>query len=84
MHLSSPALSWRLRLRHLWIRSRWQRWLFPLVCALPYGLSLIWLLQRGQPWIAQVLLAPLLMGVAIALLTLVLARCEDGRGIRLR
>ena len=54
------------------------------MCALPYGLSLIWLLQRGQPWIAQVLLAPLLMGVAIALLTLVLARCEDGRGIRLR
>ena len=54
------------------------------MCALPYGLSLIWLLQRGQPWIAQVLLASLLMGVAIALLTLVLARCEDGRGIRLR
>lgn len=80
MKRSSPVLPWGPRLRHLWIRSRWQRWFFPLVCAIPYGLSLIWLLQRGQLWIAQVLLAPLLMGVAIALLTLVLARCEDGRG----
>ena len=68
-----------VQLRHLWIRSQWRRWLFPLLCALPYLLSLLWLVQLGQVWIAQVLLAPLAMGAAIALLTLWLARCEAGR-----
>ena len=67
-----------VRLRHLWIRSQWRRWLFPLLCAVPYGLSLVWLVQRQQVWIAQVLLAPLLMAVAIAGLTAWLARCENG------
>ena len=67
-----------LRLRHFWIRSQWQRWLFPVLCAVPYGLSLIWLVLRGQVWIAQVLLAPLLMAVAIVGLTVWLARCENG------
>lgn len=67
-----------LRLRHLWIRSQWHRWLFPVLCAVPYGLSLVWLALRGQVWIAQVLLAPLLMALAIAGLTLWLARCENG------
>jgi hypothetical protein len=72
------ALPWPVRARHLWIRSRWRRWLFPLICSLPYLLSLFWLAQRGQIWIAQVLLAPLVMAAAIGVLTLVLARLEDG------
>lgn len=69
-----------VRLRHRWIRSQWRRWLFPVVCAVPYLLSLLWLVQRQQLWIAQILLAPLLMAVAIGLLTLWLARCESGKG----
>jgi hypothetical protein len=56
-------------LRHWLIRSRWRLWLFPLLCALPYLASLLWLLIQGQAWIAQVMLAPLLMGAALAGLT---------------
>jgi hypothetical protein len=67
-----------LRVRHLWIRSQWRRWLFPVLCAVPYVLSLFWLVQRQQVWIAQVLLAPLLMAAAISGLTVWLARCESG------
>ena len=68
-----------LRLRRLWIRSRWRRWLVPLICALPYGGALLWLLLRQQAWIAQIMLAPLLMTGLLALLTLVLARLEFRR-----
>ena len=44
------------------ITSRWQRWLFPACCAVPYLGILFWLLSRGLIWVAQVLLAPLVMG----------------------
>ena len=47
------------------ITSRWQRWLFPACCAVPYLAILIWLLSSGLVWIAQVLLAPLVMGGGI-------------------
>lgn len=68
-----------LTLRHWLIRTRWRRWLLPLLCVLPYLASLLWLLLQGQAWIAQVMLAPLLMGLALAALTLLLARQEFRR-----
>ena len=40
------------RLRHLLITSRWQRWLFPTLCIIPYLTILIWLLSRGLIWVA--------------------------------
>ncbi len=67
------------RVRHLLIRSRWRRWLVPLFCALPYLGALIWLLLRQQAWIAQIMLAPVVMTGLLALLTLVLARVEFRR-----
>lgn len=67
------------RLRHLWIRSRWRRWLLPFLCSVPYLGSVVWLLLRGQAWIAQIMLAPLLMTGLLALLSLVLARWEFRR-----
>ena len=36
----------------------------------------MWLVVRQQLWIAQVMMAPLLMGLALSLLTLWLARQE--------
>jgi len=66
----------RLTLRHWLIKSRWRRWLLPLLCALPYLLSLIWLLMQGQGWVVQVMLAPIFMGAALAGLTLWLAQQE--------
>ena len=42
----------------------------------PHLAILIWLLMRGLFWVAQVLLAPLLMGAVLAALTLWLARQE--------
>lgn len=57
---------------------RFNRWWFPLLCAIPYIFSLAWLLIRGQLWITQILLAPLLMGASIALLTWLLAYLEKG------
>ena len=65
-----------VRLRHWFIISRWQRWLFPVVCCIPYLAILGWLLISGLFWVAQVLLAPLLMGAVLAALTLWLARQE--------
>ena len=44
------------RFRHLLISSRWQRWLFPVICICPYVAILIWLLTKGLIWIARVLL----------------------------
>lgn len=67
------------RFRHVLIRSRWRRWLLPLICAVPYVASILWLIYIKEAWIAQVLLAPLVMGVAMALLTLWLARQEFRR-----
>ena len=77
-------LSLWIRLRHLLITSRWQRWLFPALCIVPYLAILIWLLSRGLIWVAQVLLAPLLMGAVLALLTLWLARAEFRTRLRKR
>lgn len=77
-------LSLWIRLRHLLITSRWQRWLFPALCILPYLAILIWLLSRGLIWVSQVLLAPLLMGAVLALLTLWLARAEFRTRLRKR
>jgi hypothetical protein len=65
-----------VRARHLLIRSRWQRWWFPALCVIPYGACLVWLLGRGLFWVAQVMLAPVVMGGAMAVLTLWLARQE--------
>ena len=39
--------SFPVRLRHWFIISRWQKWLFPLVCCIPYVAILCWLLMRG-------------------------------------
>lgn len=64
------------QLHHGLIRSRWKRWLLPLLCALPYLASILWLLALGEAWIAQVLLAPLLMAALLALLSFWLARQE--------
>ena len=61
-----------VRLRHWFIITRWQKWLFPVVCCIPYLAILVWLLMRGLIWIAQVLLAPLLMGAVLAGLTMML------------
>ena len=77
-------LSLATRLRHLLITSRWQRWLFPVLCIIPYLAILIWLLSRGLIWVSQVLLAPLLMGAVLALLTLWLAKAEFRTRLRKR
>lgn len=65
-----------VRIRHLIIISRWQRWLFPVLCCLPYVACLVWLLTKGLVWIAQVMLAPVLMVAILAGLTLWLAELE--------
>ena len=70
------GLTWSNQLRHGLIRSRWKRWLFPMVCSIPYLVSLLWLVCLQQGWIAQVMLAPLLMMALLALLTWTLARLE--------
>ena len=76
--MSIQLSRWR-QLRHALIRSRWRRWLLPLLCSLPYLASLIWLLFIGEAWIAQVLLAPLVMAGVLGLLSLWLARQEFRR-----
>ena len=63
------------------ITSRWQRWLFPACCGVPYLAILLWLLGRGLIWVAQVLLAPLVMGV-LAGMTFWLARQEFRNSLR--
>ena len=77
-------LSHITRLRHLLISSRWQRWLFPVICMVPYVGILVWLLTRGLVWVAQVLLAPLLMGAVLAMMTLFLAKVEFKTRLRKR
>lgn len=49
---------------------------------MPYMGILIWLLSRGLIWIAQVLLAPLVMGGVLAGMTLWLARQEFRDSLR--
>ena len=75
----SIQLSYWRQLRHALIRSRWRRWLLPLICVLPYLLSVLWLMLIGESWIAQVLLAPLLMAGVLGLLSFWLARQEFRR-----
>ena len=67
------------QLRHLCIRSRWRRWIVPVACSVPYIGSLLWLLQRGQLWIVQIMLAPLVMAAVLAVLTLFLSYLEFRR-----
>ena len=43
---------------------------------LPYAASLIWLQQQGLVWLVQIMLAPLVMGLVIGLMTWLLARLE--------
>jgi hypothetical protein len=66
---------WR-KLLHFLILSRWRRWLLPVLCTAPYAASLLWLIHINEAWIAQVLLAPLLMAVVLALITFWLAQEE--------
>ena len=72
----TPILPWAVRARHLVITSRWQRWLFPALCCLPYVLCLAWLLAKGLYWVAQVMLAPLVMAAILGGLTVWLAQLE--------
>ena len=58
------------------IRLRWRRWLAPAICAFPYLLSILWLLNYSQAWIAFVMLVPALLMLILGLLTFVLARLE--------
>ena len=62
--------------RHLLIRLRLSRWLAPVVCAIPYIASILWLLVKGQAWIAGVMLSPLVVLVLLIGLTWLLARLE--------
>lgn len=61
---------------HQLIRLQWRRWLIPSFCALPYALSLAWLMAQGLVWLAQIMLAPLLMALLLGALTWWLARLE--------
>jgi hypothetical protein len=64
------------KFRHLLILSRWKRWIVPMLCSLPYLISLIWLIARDQSWIAQIMITPLIMGLSVACLGLFLAKLE--------
>ena len=68
--------SFSQRLRRILIRSRYRKWILPFLCAIPYLFSYLWLLARGQAWISNTLLAPLVMALLLGLLTLILAKCE--------
>lgn len=63
-------------LRHLLIRLRLSRWLAPGLCSVPYLGSLLWLLLKGQTWIALVMLSPLLVLALLIGLTWLLAQME--------
>ena len=70
-----PAMK-RPLLRHWLIRLRVSRWLAPGICAIPYLGSLVWLLLKGQTWIAAVMLSPLLVLALLIGLTWILAQLE--------
>ena len=61
---------------HQLIRLQWRRWLVPTLLMLPYGASLIWLQHQGLIWLVQIMLAPLVMGLVVGLITWMLARLE--------
>lgn len=67
------------QLNRLFILSRWRRWLFPFLLTIPYVSSIIWLVSMNYVWVAQVLCAPLIMGVILAGVTIWLAREEFTR-----
>lgn len=67
------------QLNRLLILSRWRRWLFPLLLSIPYISSILWLVSMNYVWVAQVLCAPLIMGVILAAVTIWLAREEFTR-----
>ena len=62
--------------QRLLIRLRWRLWLGPLICAVPYLGSIIWLVHFSQTWIAIVMLVPLLLMAILLTLTYILARIE--------
>ena len=64
------------QLHRLWIRLRLSRWLAPGLCAVPYLASILWLLGKGQLWIAGVMLSPALVLALLIGLTWLLARLE--------
>ena len=64
------------RLLNLIIRTRWKRWIFPFLCSIPYFASIIWLISKQQLWIAQILLAPILMTLMLVGITFLLAKLE--------
>ena len=49
---STADLSLRVRLRHRLIQLQWRRWAVPLLCAVPYFASILWLIQRELQWVA--------------------------------
>ena len=61
---------------HQLIRLQWRRWLVPTLLMLPYGASLIWLQSQGLIWLVQIMLAPLVMGLIIGVITWILAWLE--------
>ena len=61
---------------HQLIRLQLRRWLVPVLLMLPYAASLIWLQHQGLVWLVQIMLAPLVMGLVIGLITWLLARLE--------
>ena len=61
---------------HQLIRLQWRRWLVPTLLMLPYGACLIWLQHQGLIWLVQIMLAPLVMGLVVGLITWMLARLE--------
>lgn len=62
--------------QRLAIRLRWRRWLGPVICAVPYAASVLWLLCFSQIWIALVMLVPAFLMLVLGLLTWMLARLE--------
>ena len=70
------------QLRHLLIRLRLSRWLAPGLCALPYLASILWLIAKGQLWIAVVMLSPAVVLALLIGLTWLLARLEFGSSWR--
>ena len=66
----NDEISFSVRLRHWFIIVAGRNGCFPVVCCIPYLAILGWLLMRGLLWVAQVLLAPLLMGGLLAGLTI--------------
>lgn len=61
---------------HQLIRLQFRRWLVPVLLMFPYAGSLIWLQHQGLVWLVQIMLAPLVMGLVIGLITWLLARLE--------